>query len=88
MFKLQSPSKRSPFDAIHLSRCFLPLLRTVFELIGFLTQKYSKYSLEDFFHPGKQKKIISGQDGVNWEGWAWGHAVFGQKLLNTQCKVC
>ena len=35
MFKLQSPSKYSPFDAIHLLRCFFPLLRTVFELIHF-----------------------------------------------------
>ena len=35
MFKLQSPPKYSPFDAIHLSRCFFPLLKTVFELVKF-----------------------------------------------------
>ena len=35
VFKLQSPSKYCPFDAIHLSRCFFPLLKTVFELIDF-----------------------------------------------------
>ena len=35
MFKLQSPSKYSPFDAIHLLRCFFPPLETVFELIDF-----------------------------------------------------
>ena len=34
MFKVQSPSKYSPFDAIHLSRLF-PLLKTVFELVDF-----------------------------------------------------
>ena len=35
MFKLQSPSKYSPSDAIHLLRCFFPLLKTVFELVDF-----------------------------------------------------
>ena len=35
MFKLQSPSKCSSFDAIHLSRYFFPLFETVFELIDF-----------------------------------------------------
>ena len=35
MFKLQSLSKYSPFDAIHLLRCFFPLLKTVFELVNF-----------------------------------------------------
>ena len=34
MFKLQSPSKYSPFDAIRLLRFFL-LLKTIFELINF-----------------------------------------------------
>ena len=35
MFKLQSPSKYSPFDAIHLSKHFFPLLKTIFELTDF-----------------------------------------------------
>ena len=35
MFKLHSPSKYSPFYAIHLSRHFFPLLKTVFELFDF-----------------------------------------------------
>ena len=35
MFKLQSLSKYSTFDAIHLSRHFSSLLKTVFELINF-----------------------------------------------------
>ena len=34
MFKLQLPSKYSPFDAIHLLRLFFPLLKTVFELVN------------------------------------------------------
>ena len=29
----QSPPKCSPLDAIHLSRCFFSLLKTVYELI-------------------------------------------------------
>ena len=33
MFNLQSPSKFSPLDAVHLLRRF-PLLRTVFDLIN------------------------------------------------------
>ena len=33
--QIQLPSKYSPFDAIHLSRYFLPLLKIVFELVDF-----------------------------------------------------
>ena len=35
MFKLQSPSKYSPFGAVQLLRVFFPLLKTVSELIDF-----------------------------------------------------
>ena len=35
VFKLQSPSKYSPFDAIYPPRCFFPLLRIVFEFDDF-----------------------------------------------------
>ena len=35
MFKPQSPSKYFLFDAIHPSRHFFPLLKTVFELMNF-----------------------------------------------------
>ena len=38
------------------------------------------FPFEDFFHWGNQKKSLR----VNKEGGAWGHAIFGQKLLNTQ----
>ena len=34
-FKLQSPSKYPPFDAIHPLKCFSPLFKTVFELVNF-----------------------------------------------------
>ena len=69
MFKLQSLSKYSPTDAIHLSRHFFPLLKTVFELIGFdtfecfchflfhLFHMGKMFPFEDFLHPGKQTKI-------------------------------
>ena len=33
-FKLQSPSRYSPFDVTHLLRHFFPLLKTVFELVS------------------------------------------------------
>ena len=35
MFKLQSPSKYSPWDAIHLLRLFFSLLKTIFEHVNF-----------------------------------------------------
>ena len=35
MFKLQSPSEYSPFNAIHLSSHFFLLLKTGFELVNF-----------------------------------------------------
>ena len=33
ILKLQTPSKYSPFRAIHLLRLFFPLLKTGFELV-------------------------------------------------------
>ena len=48
------------------------------------------FSFEDSFHPGKQtnkQNGTRGRDWVNREGRERGHAVFGQKLLNTQCGV-
>ena len=42
---------------------------------------------EDFLHPGKQRKVTRGK--IRWLGRLrhGGHAVFGQKLLNTQLGV-
>ena len=96
MFKLQSPPKYSPFDAVHLLRHFLPLLKTLLELIDFDAFKHfchflfhlfymgKMFPFEDCFHPGKPKKVTGGE--IRWIGRVGHrcHAVFGQKLLNTQ----
>ena len=69
MFELQSPSKYSPFDAIHLSRCFCPLHKTVFELINlmpfsaaifcFTTSTSAKhFPLRTFFIWGNKKSHL------------------------------
>ena len=45
------------------------------------------FLFEDFFHLGKTKKVSQGKSRwVERVGFG-GHAVFGQKLLNTQCSV-
>ena len=43
------------------------------------------FPFEDFFHPGKQKTIVFWGD-IGWIGRVGhrGHAIFGQKLMNTQ----
>ena len=99
MFKLQSPSKYSPFDAIHLLRCFfhsskqfsnslilMPSIASgVFYFISSTSAKY--FPLRSFLIQGN-KKSHSGQDQVNTEGEAWKvMTFFGQKLLNAQCSV-
>ena len=85
MFKLQSPSKSSPSDSIHLLRHFFPLLKTGFELIGFdafqcfccfwfhLFHIGNMFLFEDFFHPGKQKKMLF-KARLGEQGW-WGMGV-------------
>ena len=92
MFKFQSPSKHSSFDAIHLLRCFFPpLLKTVFELVDFdafycfhcflfhLFHIGKTFFFEDFFfHPGKQKSH-SGRERVNREGGTRGSCHFWSK---------
>ena len=97
MFKLQSPSKYSPFDTIHVLKHF-PLLKTVFEvprfwcflvLLPFLFVCFTSSALAKSF-PSRtfiiqgHKKVA--QEEIRWIGWV-GHrdyANFGQKLLNTQ----
>ena len=90
MFKLQSPSNYSPFDAIHLSRLFstaqssfwtrqfwyLLVLLLVF-FVSPLPQQQN-ISLWGLFSSGKtkQNKSCSGQDQVNTEGGLRGHAIF------------
>ena len=98
MFKLQSPWKYSPFDAIHKSRlfstaqshfwtnqfwCLLVLLPFCFTS----STSAKHFPFEDFSHPGKQKQITWSE--IRWTGRVGhgGQAVFGQKLLNTWCGV-
>ena len=82
---------------------FLPLLKTVFELISFdeflllvlllffasPLPHQQNVSLCDFFHPGKQQKLSHWSEigGIGRVGHR-AHAVSGQKLLNTQWRVC
>ena len=102
MFKLQSSPKYSPFDAIHVwdvfSHCSKQFLNssilmsfsafTVF-FVCFTSFTLAKhFSLRNFFIWGNKKRSYSGQDQVNEEGGALGvHAIFGQKLLDTQRHV-
>ena len=79
MFKLQSPSKYSIGDGIHLSRYFFPLLKTVSELIDFwcllvllllvyfcfFPHRQQCFPLEIFFFWGNKQK---GNKKVTW-GW-------------------
>ena len=99
MFKLQSPSKYSPFDAIHPLRHFstskqflnLSILIpfTASAIFCFTSSTSAKcFSLRTFFIQGnKQTKVAWGMIGWIGRVGRWGHAVFGQKLLNTQHSV-
>ena len=90
-FKLQSPSKYSPVDAIHLWD-FFPLRKTSFwtcwfwcllVVLPFLFHLFhigKMFPFEDFFHPRKQKKSRLGQDRVNRERGARGSCCFGSKI--------
>ena len=70
MFKLQSPSNYSPFDATHLSKCFFHCSKQFLNLLilmpfsasahfccccFYLLHISKTFPFEDFFHPGKQK---------------------------------
>ena len=80
MFKLQSPSKYSPFDAIHQLKSFfhcseqflnLSILMpfSAFAVLFHLFHISKMFPFEDFFHPGKHtQKSCSGQNWVNREG--------------------
>ena len=95
MLKLQSPSKYSPFDAIHLSRCFFHCSKQFLNLLTLMPFSASaifvpslpcwqNFPFEDIFHAQKHKKVAPGE--VGWIGRVEHRpcAVFGQKLLNTQ----
>ena len=90
MFKLQSPSKYSPFDAIHLLRCFSTSQNSFWT-----HQFWCLLVLLPIFVsplPHQQNAALRGQKKVTWGEMGWigrvgheGHAVLGKKLLNTQC---
>ena len=82
IFKLKSPSKYSPFDAIHLSRWFFLILKTVFELFHIS----KTFPFEDHFFSRKQKSCSGEIWGIK-RVRRRGRAVFCQKLLNTQWGV-
>ena len=99
MFKLQSLSKYSPFDAIHLSRCFSTSRNSFWTrwfwcllvLLPFFVSPlphWQNVSLWGLFSSRKTKKIVT------WGKIGWiqrvrhgGHAIFCQKWLNTQHSV-
>ena len=95
MFKFQSPSKYSPFDVIHILRCFFHCSKQFWTcwfwcllvLLPFLFHLFhisKMFPFEDFISSEKQKKVT--QDKIGWIGRVKhrGLAVFGQKRLNTQ----
>ena len=97
MFKLQLPSKYSPFDAIHLSRLFFHCSKQFSNssilmpfsafAIFFLTSSTSvkHLPLRTFFiRVTITKKVGWGETGLIGRVGPGGHAVFVQNLLNTQ----
>ena len=101
MFKLQSPSKYSPFDTRHLSRHFFHCSKQFLNLLilmafsasaifCFTSSTLAKhFPLRMFFFWGNKPKKKVAQGKIRWmEGWG-GEVMpfFGQKLLNTSM-VC
>ena len=95
MFKFQAPSRYSPLDAIHLWRCFFHCSKHFsnlsvlmpFSACHFLFHLFhisKMFPFEDFFHPGTQKKVPRGEIGCMAGVEHGGHAIFSQKLMNTQ----
>ena len=100
MCKLQSPSKDSPFDAVHLlgrffhcskqflnSLILIPFCASAIFCFTFSTSAKC-FPLRTFFIQGKKNKSL----GVRLHKWGWGGGMgvmllFDQKLLNTQCSV-
>ena len=99
MFKLQSLSQYSPFDAIHLLRLFSTAQNRfwthwfwcllVFPLFFCFTSSIlaKHFSLRIFFIWGNKKNVSHSQ--IRWirRVGHGSHAIFGPKLLNTQCSV-
>ena len=100
MFKLQPPSKYSPFDTIHLLRCLSHCSKQLLNLTivmpvsacaisCFISSTWAKhFPLRMFFIQGNNnKKITQGESRRIGSVGHGGHAIFGQKLLNTQHSV-
>ena len=84
MFKFQSPSKYSPFDAIHLSRHFFHCSKQFLNLLILMPFTVSAifcfpsstsaicFALRTFFSSGETKTNHLGWDQVNKGGWGMG----------------
>ena len=96
MFKLQSSSKYSPFDAIHLSRHFSTIQNSFWTcrfwsfsasaIFCFTSSTSAKYfPLRTFFTQGNKKKVTQGK--IRWIGRVGhrGHAAFWS--LTTEASV-
>ena len=90
LFKLQSLSKYSQFNAMHLFRLFFPMLKTVFELIDFDTFlcfchffSFISSTSAKWFSLGA---FLSTQRKIGWIGKVKHgvHGDFVQKLVNIQ----
>ena len=90
MFKPQSPSKYSPFDAIHLSRCFSTAQNSfcthqfwcLLVPLSFFPPPlphWQNVSLWGLFSFGETKKNHLGWDWMNREGGTWGSYCFWLK---------
>ena len=101
MFKLHSPSQYSPFDAAHLLRHF-STAQNSFELVDlmpfsscavfcFTSSTLAKhFPLRTFFiceNEQTNTNVTWGQIGWIGKVGGRGHAIFGQKLLNTPRRV-
>ena len=99
MFKLQSPSKYSPFDAVHLMRHFFHCSKQFLNMLilmpfsAFATFCFTSFMSAKHFPSctfliqGNKwtKEVIGGERGWIGRVGYGGHAILGQKLLNTQC---
>ena len=98
-FKLQPLSKHSPFDAIHPLRRFSTApnsfwthwfwwLLVLFAVFHFTSSTSAKHFPLRIFFIGQTKENVT-WGKIRWleKGGHRGHAIFGQKLLNTQCHV-
>ena len=95
MFKLQSPSKFAPFDAIHVLRCIFHCSRQFLNssisvpfsasaIFSFTFSTSAKcFPWRTFFHPGKQAEGKEKSRGVNREGRAWESCRFWSETLST-----